>query len=506
MTNPTFRPISDEAFDTGVALSAEHGRRIVRDTLAGLNQRPMQIGSPFRRYSGGGVELQTLWRWSVQWGYIGPWRVYSPRNGTVRVLLGLRTNGGAGAVRLYMVPDRDRPRESDMTADTNGATSGEQAYYRMTTSSADVALVLRVDRGWNAFWLAIRCEEDTGRARETFSGANLAASTGIGLARNAPALTPETVDDDPVGMFAECAQSSTEHGNGLFDTFTVAAIDGGEERVLYEPASLEWRLEVVDTAAVGYVEIGWLTALYIDSLSIDGTGALTLEDRGFGAAFRYRQTLSAAFAGQAIGEAQVAHTARMPMVALGTDLDTPAAASSTTQFANLRRYALMTGSAVTVATVGLGVAAATPDIDWQGLFPGRSYQFQVQFSALMVAAGPVAVAPDSVEFVARIVDASGAAIDTGETVPATLRVLTQRNTAVATQALGSAGSITSANEYGLEGMTLRDDLDAWQTITLTVTATGNLDTAPVQRLQIQATGTSLNVLCITPPCVRMVEA
>jgi hypothetical protein len=505
MTAPTFRPIDATAFDDLTALSAEHGRRLVRDTLAGLNQRPMQVGQAFRRYAGDATELRTLWRWCINWGYIGPWRVYSPRDGTVRVLLGLRTNGGAGAVRLYVVPDRGRPSESTMTTNTNSATVGEQAYYRLTTSSADIALILPVTRGWNVFSVAIRCEEDTGRTRETFTGVNLSTFDTIAFARQAPSLDVEPVDNDPIGMFAEAAQSSSEHTSGLFDSYTVAAMDGaGEKPILFEPASFAWRVDVVDPDAVRYVEIGWTTALYIDSISIDGTGALTLEDRAFGAAFRYRQTLSATFAGQAVAEAQVAHTARLPMVAIGTDLDGTDTANAD-EFPSLRKYAVMTGSAVTLATIGLGVAAATPAIDWQELLTGKVYRFEVQFSAILTRVSPIAVAPDPVEFVAVIVDAAGATLATGDVVTQTLPVLTQRDQPAATQALASGEAVASANSYGAEGMTLRDDLSLFVVVTISVTATGNLDVAAVQRLRIQAAGAALNLMCITPPAVRMVE-
>ena len=65
-----------------------------------------------------------------------------------------------------------------------------------------------------------------------------------------------------------------------------------------------------------YAVIRWVTALYIDSISLDGSQAYTLEDRSFGPAFRYRQFLSASFAGQAVQEATVAHRARLPVAVL----------------------------------------------------------------------------------------------------------------------------------------------------------------------------------------------
>jgi hypothetical protein len=511
MTAPTFRPIDAGAYDDDTALSAEHGRRLVRDTLAGLNQRPMHAANPFQRYAGDGTELQTLWRWCINWGYIGPFTVFSPRAGTVRLLLGLRTNGGAGAVRLYAGTSRDFPSESQMNADTDGGTVGEQAYYRLTTSSADIALVVPVVPGRNVIWLAIRCEEDTTRTRETFTGSALASVSTFGQ----PIVNVNATDDDPVGMFVETALSSGQHSSGAFSSFTVAALSGSEIPIVFEPSLDEWVTQFVTPAAIRYAEVGWTTALYIDSVSIDGTGSLTLEDRQFGPAFRYDQFLSAAFAGQAVQEAMTAHTARLPIVAFGDGLiGSNATAAQNSLFQRLRRAALAspTGSPnvfETVCTVSLGAAAATPAIDWQEVMPGRSHRFDVYTSVLVVLTTPGITPPAEIEYRARIVDAAGTALATGDVVTLVQSTINSASTPAGVQGVFTGRSTTGTGTlYGLEGMSVRSDIGVFIPITLSVEPTGNLDVAAVQRLEIQvrAVDPALSAfLIITPPCVQMAD-
>lgn len=509
MTDPTFRPIADDAFDFNTALSAEHGRRLVRDTLAGLNQRPMHVANPFQRYKGDGTELQTLWRWCINWGYIGPFTVFSPRAGTIRLLLGLRTNGGTGAVRLYAGTARDFPPEAQMDFATESATVGEQRYYRLTTSIADIALVVPVAPGRNVVWVAIRCEFDNSRTRETFTGLNLARSF-----NDRPSINVQPVDEDPIGMFAEVSGSSTDHANGSFSSFTVADLTSPSEfvevPVVFEPSLDEWVTRFVSPNSVRYVEIGWTTALYIDSISIDGTGALTLEDRNFGPAFRYRQVLSAAFAGQAIQEAMTAHTARLPIVALGDGLiGSNATAAQDALFQRLRRAALSSDSWQTVSTVSLGVAAATPAIDWQEIMPGRSYRFDVYTSVLVVLTTPGITPPAEIEYRARIVDSLGAALATGDVVTLTQPSLNRVSTPAGLQGYWTGDSTAGVGTlYGLEGMSVRGDIGVFIPITLSVEPTGNLDDDPVQRLQIQVRAVDPDLsafLIVTPPCVQMAD-
>jgi hypothetical protein len=372
-----------------------------------------------------------------------------------------------------------------------------------------VALVVPVVPGRNVIWLAIRCEEDTGRTRETFTGPNLARSF-----NDRPSINVEPVDDDPIGMFAEVSGDSLEHSVGSFSQFTVPDLTSPSEfvevPVVFEPSLDEWVTRFVSPNAVRYVEIGWTTALYIDSVSIDGTGSLTLEDRNFGPAFRYDQFLSAAFAGQAVQEAMTAHTARLPIVAFGDGLiGSNATAAQNALFQRLRRAALSSSTFQTVATVGLGVAAATPAIDWQEVMPGRSHRFDVYTSVLVVLTTPGITPPAEIEYRARIVDAAGTALVTGDVVTLVQSTLNRASTPAGVQGYWSGQSTAGVGTtYGLEGMSGRGDIGAFIPITLPVEPTGNLDMAAVQRLEIQvrAVDPALSAfMIITPPCVQMAD-
>jgi hypothetical protein len=521
MTAPTFRPIDGLAYDPGalVALSAEHGRRLVRDTLAGYNERCVQSGGAFRRYVVSGetpttaVEIPTLLRWSVGWAYIGPFVVYvpAPVRG-VRLLLGTRTNGGAGAVRVYAWVTTSDVREAAMDLATDSVPVSEGPGYRVTATDQDFALTVDLQAGDNQVWIAIRCEEDTDRTPETFSGLTNPEQVAVFNGASSPQVQGLTITDtDPVGMVCDLADNSTAYGSDIFASYTVAALDGSDDPVLFEPAVFDWlQIAATGTSPTTYAVIRWVTALYIDSISLDGSQAYTLEDRSFGPAFRYRQFLSASFAGQAVQEATVAHRARLPVAAAvgqlgGFDLVIG------TLVPALRRYLLLTATDQTLDTVALGVAAATPAIDWQGIYPGRSYVYEVRFwcIALQATFQPPA-APYQVTFSADIVDASAAVIDAGTEQVTTVQTFFGLSPQpIASQARLAIDAIANVGtNYGAEGMCVRDDTTAWTPVFVTVKASGNLDANPVQRLVIRARLASAAagvVLVASHPFVRLVE-
>jgi hypothetical protein len=521
MTAPTFRPIDAGAYDDDTALSAEHGRRLVRDTLAGYNERCVQSGGAFRRYVADGedptvaVEIPTLLRWSIGWAYIGPFVVFvpAPVRG-VRLLLGTRTNGGAGAVRVYAWVTAADVDEEAMDLATDSVPVSEGPGYRVTATDQDFALTVDLQAGDNQVWIAIRCEEDTDRTPEVFSGLTNPRQITIFSGSSAPAVIGLTiVDTDPVGMVCDLAEDSAYYGFGLFDSYTVAALVGSEDPVLFEPSVADWSTSGPSGQVTTYAVIRWVTALYIDSISLDGSQAYTLEDRSFGPAFRYRQYLSASFAGQAMQEAAVVHRARLPVAAAVGQLGgyVPDNEESGPTFPALRRYLLLTTTDQTLDTVCLGVAAATPAIDWQALYPGREYVYEVRFwcVAVQITSSQPAASSD-VTFSADIVDASATVIDAGteQTSPVALfwRLSPQP---LATQAFASSDSLANVGtDYGAEGMCVRGDTTAWTPVFVTVKASGDLDDNPVQRLVIRARLASAAagvILVASHPFVRLVE-
>ena len=514
MTAPTFRPIDGAAYDEDTALSAEHGRRLVRDTLAGYNERCVQSGGAFRRYATDGTEIPTLLRWSVGWAYIGPFVVFvpAPVRG-VRLLLGTRTNGGAGAVRVYAWVTAADVREPAMDDATDSVPVSEGPGYRVTATDEDFALRVDLQAGDNQVWIAIRCEEDTDRTPETFSGLTNPEQVAVFNGASSPQVQGLTiVDNDPVGMVCDLADNSTAYGFGIFASYTVAALDGSEDPVLFEPAVFDWlQIAATGTSPTTYAVIRWVTALYIDSISLDGSQAYTLEDRSFGPAFRYRQFLSASFAGQAVQEATVAHRARLPVAAAVGQLGYDTATGQGADNASLRRYLLLTTADQALDTVCLGVAAATPAIDWQGIYPGRSYVYEVRFWCIAVQATfQPPDAPYQVTFSADIVDASAAVIDAGTEQVTTVQTFFGLSPQpVASQARLAIDAIANVGtNYGAEGMCVRDDTTLWTPVFVTVKASGDLDDNPVQRLVIRARLASAAagvVLVASHPFVRLVE-
>jgi hypothetical protein len=186
-----------------------------------------------------------------------------------------------------------------------------------------------------------------------------------------------------------------------------------------------------------------------------------------------------------------------------------ATAAQDSLFQRLRRAALSSSTFQTVATVGLGVAAATPAIDWQEVMPGRSHRFDVYTSVLVVLTTPGITPPAEIEYRARIVDAAGTALATGDVVTLAQNTLNSASTPAGVQGFWTGQSTFGVGTlYGLEGMSVRNDIGVFIPITLSVEPTGNLDVAAVQRLEIQvrAVDPALSAfMIITPPCVQMAD-
>ena len=524
MTTPTFRPIDDAAFDDDRALSAEHGRRIVRDTLATYNERCLHAGQAYTRFEGDGSEVRTLWRWCANWGYVGPWHIYVPASvaarGFVRLLLGMRTNGGAGAVRVYAHNDALPVDELTMSDDTSsGAPGSEQQWYVCASGPGvtdfDFALRLPVQAGWNRVRVALLCNIDTNRAAvndgSTTSGTTLAA----------PSYTVVGSAVDTVGAAVFLATDTAAATRGEVDLFTVPrGIEVGNSfaRLLFEPTRNRWR-ERIDDSPYTYSGSFYCVVAYIDSLAIDGSRAYQLEDRQFGPAFRYRQPIGAAAASSAAIEAQNAHFDRLPMVAIGRPLigSVPVAldpANGVARLWSMRQVPIASPTLWTpFARLLAGVAAATPAIERQGTYGAATYE--VRFSAALLLLN----LSDSQQFCevrARLVNAAGTDIATVEervSVPILLGAIVQQ-----VAASNLSGPIESANgdsaptPYGCEGMVVAADLDAFTDITLTITAP-LLSAEPVQRIILEFRGDQLidgpqpqRLFVSTPPAVRLIDA
>jgi hypothetical protein len=133
----------------------------------------------------------------------------------------------------------------------------------------------------------------------------------------------------------------------------------------------------------------------------------------------------------------------------------------------------------------------------------------VYTSVLVVLTTPGITPPAEIEYRARIVDAAGTALATGDVVTLVQNTLNSASTPAGVQGLFTGRSTFGVGTlYGLEGMSGRGDIGVFIPITLSVEPTGNLDVAAVQRLEIQvrAVDPALSAfMIITPPCVQMAD-
>lgn len=508
----TFRPVDETAFNAATALSAEHGRRLVNNTVEVVNERCVQAGSAFRRYNGAGGELRTLWRWSANWGYIGPFHVFaSPqvaRAGHVRVLIGSRTNEGDGNVRVYAINEAAAPDEETMTENTDsGAPSGEEEWYVCESDagegSFDFALKMPVRAGWNRVWIAIKCDADADRTGdiETTASPQFSLQT-LGTSVRMPSVGTFSATD-PVGATVRLSVSSILYLAGNFDSFTVARIQGQGAVLLSEMSVSEYR----DTYSTdfGYAVLSYVVPIYIDSISFDGSVDTSLS----GDAFRYRQPVSAGFTRVATDGAQSAHLARLPMSAVMQQLgaEIPVATDAT---GRLRVAAFISGSTTTIPVALLGLAKATPDVDKQATFSG-SWTYEVRFSAYYVAVA-VLQARDAIasSFTLAVIDAAGADIVTGDTsvvdVPA--YNFSESDVVDPNTSLASLSVVAGRSDWLLESMSSRGELGIAVGVTLRITVTDDLDAEPVQRLVLRVSQDEFSlatVLCASPIAVRLTD-
>lgn len=524
----TFRPIDSTAFASDRALSAEHGRRIVRDTVEVINERCVQSGGAFRRYAGDGSELRTLWRWAANWGYIGPFHVFVPpqvaEQGYIRVLIGARTNEGDGNVRVYAINEARAPDEATMTANTaSGAPVSEEEWYvcesDVGSGDFDFALRMPVNPGWNRCWIAILCDADADRTPVAFSGSDVDTTPFVVNGSTLPMVSlTGAANLDSVGMALEIAEDATAYAAGVANRYTVArsiVMGNGTRHVVWEPSLNDW-VENVDRQEFAYAVRFYTVPIFIDSISFDGSCGFSFGSRGDAAPFRYLQPVSGGFTRAAVDDGQNAHNARLPITGTTAQLFTevPAALDST-RGVPPQTYAISpTTTAQTIAAALLGIGAAIPTVEIQETFSG-AYTYEVRLSILAIKRSNLRTGDSPVEFnlFADIVDAAGSSIALGDTV--SVQVLPLINSSgnlpieTQTQSWVSRGATTGVL-YGQESVLVRTDVGQWVNVTMQVTTTRNLGAPePVQRLRVRAltpNGTIAGLtLLSSPAAVRLTD-
>jgi hypothetical protein len=522
MTAPTFDAFDESAFDTDRALTAEHGRRLVRNALAIWNDRVGHIGSAEQLVDYDAQPVTTRRVAVANWAYVGPWLYYCrqptgtpnidrPRP-TVRMLLSGRCSVSTAGAQLYLLNERvNAPTEDKMSQDIDGGVSNTTQWYVIdgeTEWTAD--LTVPVAPGWNRLWLAVRCdlvpETNVDLADVTYGGPYLAEySGGYGAASSHPAVFAAGVSAQYATAYAiQIAPTPTDYAFGAFDTYTVPqTIDIGlqdaqeGEYLLWEPfrsdlSRIRPVLQAdswsdVPTTTLPVTAIRWdLAVVDFDSIAIDGTQEWSLEDYQYGAGLRWWQLPSATQYRSATDLVAIARRAVCAQVAMVQPVTTGTAFvlyppgtldGKPSQWVIDNAIGTPTGALLSVA----------------GDVPFSLPTSTIRLRARIPMAGLLVRTGRRVETLAMRVAIfawnlnTGAVIATGEFVDVLLPLLGSGGldgVSVLARTIGWAGSrrVDDNTQYGTEGLTLRADWQRWVDVecTLTLDATTLTTTDPVQ--------------------------
>ena len=164
MTTPVFLATDETACDDDRALTAEHGRRIVRNALAIWNERCGHVGHSEMMTQANGDDLTTRAIITAGWAYVGPMHYFCPApvgtpnasrpNPTITLYLVGRATGSATSYVYAINENIGAPSESQMDIDV--ASVGD-AWADITTATWTATLKVQVAAGWNRIWLAFKC-------------------------------------------------------------------------------------------------------------------------------------------------------------------------------------------------------------------------------------------------------------------------------------------------------------------------------------------------------------
>jgi hypothetical protein len=350
MTTPVFLPTDETAFDDDNALTAEHGRRLIRNALAAWNERCGHVGMAEQLIAENGDPLSTRVLVTVGWGYVGPISYHCPSPTgspntarpvpTIRLLLSGRATGDATSY-LYAVNEAFPPTESQMDADIAGTGA---AWAEIVDADWSCELEVPVTPGQNTIWLGVKCglygspstlEYVDGSTTYGAYGAEYSPA-GNGTGSSHPAvLAPQTPNRDVPAFALLVASSETEYLAGNFDTYTVPTTfrnpftSDAQDGVLlaWEPFRAAWnRLRPAIVTSIppwlnpvplsqpiaAYTQP--LDVLNLDSFAVDGSQVWQTEDYDDGGGLRWWLLPSAQQYRNAANLAEISRRAVCPMV------------------------------------------------------------------------------------------------------------------------------------------------------------------------------------------------
>jgi len=356
MTTPTFLDTDETAFDDDRALTAEHGRRTIRNALAIFNERAGAVGSAQRLVSPDGTAASSRVIITANWAYVGPLHYYCPTpcgesniarpTPTVRLLLTGRATGSASSYVYAVNQSVATPSESQMDTDVASGPGG--AWFEIDTATWSASLEVPVTPGWNVIWLGYRCglygepESLSEVIDETTyfpwvaefvtasatNGSHPAIISPVGTSRDAPdfaVLVATTLADFAAGVSSRYTVPFVSTNPPLGDV-------ASRMFLLWEPFKAELsRIGTVIQSNLSPWVIGPntppvvafrqpLDVINLDSVAVDGSQVWQLEDASFGAGLRWWQLPSALQFRQAANMAQKARIAVAPQVAIASNV------------------------------------------------------------------------------------------------------------------------------------------------------------------------------------------
>jgi hypothetical protein len=518
MTTPVFLATDETACDDDRALTAEHGRRIVRNALAIWNERCGHVGHSEMMTQANGDDLTTRAIITAGWAYVGPMHYFCPApvgtpnasrpKPTVTLYLVGRATGSATSYVYAINENIGAPSESQMEADVAGV---GDAWADITTATWTATLKVPVSAGWNRIWLAYKCgtygepQSLTYEFEEVDYYPYVAEMNATGRAASSHPVvfsaTSASFDADCPGIALQLAASPADYAAGRFDLYTVPMVVNNATKYpgypedglfyIWEPfRSTLNRIRVstisqvppwLNPAAITYPVTAYIIGLDVinlDTIYVDGSQEWTLEDYQHGASLRWWQLPSASAYRNAANLAEVARRAVCPMVTWFQEVS-----RGTTQ----ADYPLPTVGGKPVSWVMSSTGAGTNDASLLSITDAAPFDptpFALPTDTLVIEA-KVSVA---VLLVNQRREVEQARLDCtlslfNRNSLATIATSTRQQLATVFQP--GAGSLdgysilartvgyaeeftysTGRVRYGQEGLTLRADWRAWQDVTM----------------------------------------
>jgi hypothetical protein len=226
-------------------LTAEHGRRIVRNALAIWNERCGHVGHAEMMTQPNGDDVTTRAIITAGWAYVGPMHYFCPApvgtpnasrpNPTITLYLVGRATGSATSYVYAINENVGAPGESQMDTDVAGV---GDAWADISTATWTATLKVQVSAGWNRIWLAFKCGtygepqslSDFVDDVEYYPYVAEMNATGRAASSHPAVFSPRGTNRDCPGKALILAVSATDYAAGAGDTPPLARVVAADPR------------------------------------------------------------------------------------------------------------------------------------------------------------------------------------------------------------------------------------------------------------------------------------